>query len=892
VKGVGRRPVLRRVVRLFLNIFPEDVPGISREDMEETFLDGYEDARSRTRFLAVELAALFRHGLGERWESLEAPRPLAGLTDDIRFALKSLLKQPLFTAGAVLMLALGLGVNTGAFSMTMGMSRIADRFRDPEELVFLWGVEEGWDRAAVSAPHYFAWRDESTAFQSTAAYREMDRYISGDGDPQRIRTAAVTPGIFQLLGLSPEAGRLFAEADAAPDAPPVAAVSWRLWQERYGGEDSVLGTTLMLNDVAHTIVGILPKTVDFEMFWRGVGVIVPLSLSQGDTNWSAQSYRVVARLAPEATVQQAGTQIAAITQRLAQAHPEANGHLRSRVEPFQDFFFGGDNKLAMAGILMAVLAILLIACVNLAKILMAKGAARQGEVAIRLALGASRARVVRQLVTESLVLALAGGAAGVYLGQLGVELLLSTMPSAPFLLEEAGLDFTLLAYTFAVSVVAAMAFGLTPALLTSRMSLGEGVKETSPGASAGRKRKRLRDWMLVSQLAVTVPLVLTCGVSFLNLRALQSIDFGFPVEGLLTAQVDLPTHRYPDQESQSRFYRELLETLRTTPGITAVGAGIYVPIGAVGGAAYAPLVVDGREAADGSARGPRGYRAITPEYFQALGVGLLAGREFTYDDTPETLPVAVVNEAFAQTYWPDDNPVGRLIRPETDPSRLYSGYELTVTQPITVVGVVQDFGATFYGDPPGPELYLSQNQHPFSSLFVVLRSEGDPLALVPAVREGVARIDEAVPITSVRTGERMVDDWLQESRGIGAMLGVLAILALGMAVLGLYGMVAHSVAQRTFELGVRMVLGARGRAIQASVMRSFLLLAAVGVAIGIGVGALLGLVVRSFLVLLQVPWIPMVLGVSGLMMGVVALAAWVPARRATTIQPVVALKTQ
>jgi putative ABC transport system permease protein len=270
----------------------------------------------------------------------------------------------------------------------------------------------------------------------------------------------------------------------------------------------------------------------------------------------------------------------------------------------------------------------------------------------------------------------------------------------------------------------------------------------------------------------------------------------------------------------------------------------------------------------------------------------MAGRGFTGEDTRESPGVAVVNEAFVRAYWPDEDPIGRRIHPETDPGRLYPGYESTVDQLVTVVGVVQDFGATFYGDPPRPELYLSQDQHPYSRMFLVARGEGDPLALVPLIRQGLARVDDAVPVTHFRTGESMVGDWLQESRGIGAMLGVLAVLALGMALIGLYGMVSHSVAQRTFELGVRMVLGARKGAIQASVMRSFMILAAVGLTVGVVVGLALGMVMRSFLVLLQVPWIPMTLGISGLMMGVVAVAAWLPARRATSIQPVVALKCE
>jgi putative ABC transport system permease protein len=500
--------------------------------------------------------------------------------------------------------------------------------------------------------------------------------------------------------------------------------------------------------------------------------------------------------------------------------------------------------------------------------------------------------MVRQLLSESLILSIMGGGIGIFLGRWGLDLMISGLPNPPFLQEEIGLNASLLTFTLFVCVAAALTFGLTPALLASRATLSEGVKESGAGASAGRKRKRLRTWILVGQLSLTVPLVLTCGVSFLNLRALQNTDFGFPPEGLLTAEVSLPPHLYGEPDQKARFFDAAIESVESLPGVVSVAGGMAVPIGPMQYSTWGPMVVPGRETSEGSERGPRGYQAVTPGYFETLSVPIRRGRAFTPGDGPGSPQVAVVNETLARTYWPGEEAVGRILLPDTDPGGSLAGRETSITEPVTVVGIVADHGASFYGEPLGPRVYLPQRQHPAGNLLVVIRSSGNPLSLVPSVRDAVARVDAGVPIIALRTGEGMMNQWLQESRTIGASLGVLAILALSMAILGLYGMVSHSVSQRTFELGVRMVLGANRWTVQASVMRSFVGLAAIGLAIGVVIATAVGLVARSFLVLLQVSYVPMTLGITALLMGVVVVAALIPARRATHIEPVVALKCQ
>jgi len=880
---------MKTLLRMLLRLFPQDTPGIDRAEMEETFFDA---VRGRPLSVPRELFFLLLNGLAERLESMRRSLRFSGFVDDFRSALRALRRRKAFVLGAVLMLALGIGVNTAVFSMGAGMSRVVQRFQDHDELVFLWGVEPGWDRAAVSAPDFFAWQDETSAFQEMGAYSQRYQYLSGDGDPARVLEARTSANLLPMLGLRTQIGRLYDASDEATDASPVAVLTWRLWQERYAGEDAVLGRTILLNEVAYTIIGVLPRTVDFESLWRDTRVFTPLVLNPAEQSWERRSYRVMARLAQGSTVQQADAQLSAVATRLSEAQPETNAEVRARVEPFEEFFYSADDQLAMVGMGLAVLAVLLIACVNLANLLMAKGAARQGEMAIRLALGASRGRMVRQLLCECLILAFAGGALGIVLGQWGMSLLLSGLPTSPFLLEEVGLDSTLLLFTFGISGAAALTFGLTPALLASRVSLREGVIESGVGASAGRKRKRMRTWILVTQLSLSVPLVLTCAVSFLNLQALQSTDFGFPTDGLLTAQVSLPPHLYPEADQYPLYFEEAVQAVGAVPGITAVAAGMNIPIGASQASARLPLVAQGREAEEGSARGPQSHRPVSQGFFEALGVTFSRGRSFTVYDGANDPPVAVVNQSFAELYWPGQEAVGKTLSHDevTDAG---SSEGVSVVRPlITVVGVVQDFGSTFYGEPPPAVIYLPLAQAPASILRLVVRTNGDPLPSVPAIREALAGVDAGVPVTGFRTGEGMVDEWLQESRAIGAALGLLAILALGMAMVGLYGMVAHSVAQRTFELGVRMVLGANRWKIRASVMRSFIKLAGIGMVIGVAIAGVFGVVARSFLVLLQVPYVPMVLGVTGLLMMVVVVAAYIPARRATAIQPVVALKCE
>jgi predicted permease len=397
--------------------------------------------------------------------------------------------------------------------------------------------------------------------------------------------------------------------------------------------------------------------------------------------------------------------------------------------------------------------------------------------------------------------------------------------------------------------------------------------------------------MLVAQLALTVPLVATCIVSFLNVHALEQVDLGFPREGLLTLKVDLPSHRYPDDALKAAYYRDGLAAIRSRPGVVSAGAGISLPLGASFFTSYGPMIVQGRETKVGWARGPYGFKTVTPEYFRVFTTTLRGGRYFTAEDTADSPPVAIVNEAFARLYWPGEEAIGKQLTP-VESSINAAAPSPGESSPITVVGVVNDFGATLHGESPHAELYLPHAQRPISSMYICVRVAGDPLQLIPTVQRTLQRLDAEVPITQLRSGEMIVDEWLNESRVTAVTLGLLGALALALSVIGLYGMVAYSVAQRTFELGVRIVLGADRSDLRYTVMGSFLKLSGFGLLIGLLVSALMGIIMRSQLVMLQVSWLTTILGVMGLLVVVTVLASYLPARRVTAIEPAISLRCE
>jgi predicted permease len=892
--------VARSVVRLILRIFPEDAPGISRKEMAETFFDrvGSETGARRPVALIRESWNLAWSGAAARLGGARAV--MTGLDDDVRFAIRSLARTPAFSVGSVVMLSLGIGATNCMFSMNTGMSRVAERFRDPDGLVVVWGTRPGLRRTSIPERDLEYWTAESGLFQEMGYYSSRDAYVGGDEEPARTVKVEASVDLLPMLGVEPELGRLPGPLDAAASAEPVALVTWGFWQERFAGEHDVLGRIVVLDEVAHTVIGVMPREVDSGHPWEGVGVFTPVGPEPREVGGAPgdveRTWRVMARLPDGSSPDHLQARLSALVERSSIDRPEEERLTGVWAQPLRDYLYSPQDRVAVGSIILAAVAVLLIACVNLANLLLARGATRQGEMAVRMAVGANRWQIVRRLLVECFLLAFLAGAAGIYLGSWGIRAMLRSFPASPFMAEEAALDPTLLIFTLALASLAALTFGLTPALLTSNISLGESMKEGSASSTSSAGHRRFRRWILVTQLALVVPLVVTCVVAFRHVRALQHVDFGIETDRMLTARLDLPPSRYAGAAEQSAFFHGLLEAMEAVPGVVAVGAGVDVPIGAYTRTELGPLRVEGRESEEGAARGVSGFKSVTPGFFRALGASFARGRAPGPQDGIHDPLVAVVNEAFVRRYWPGEDPVGKTLYTESTDSPELARYlgerNWTAGRAVTVVGVVRDFGATFYGDPPTPTVYLPHAQHPTPGMVLVVRTEDDPLALLPTLRDVVRRVGPAVPLTRVLTGEGLVRDWLRESKVVAATLGLLGVLALVLAVVGLYGMVSYSVSRRTPELGVRMALGAGRWQVRMSVMRSFLWLGFVGVALGLVLSVLGGAVMSSQLTMLRTPVVSTGVLIAGVLMAVVALASYVPARRATRIEPVRALRCE
>ena len=802
--------------------------------------------------------------------------------NDIRHTVRQLARNPGFTAAAVITLALGIGANSTMFGLFNAMRMVAQRFERPEELVFLWTSEGEWDDLTSSAPDLLDWRERAESFEQMGIFASTDRTMTGEGEPAEIRTVRASANLLPMLGLEAQIGRLPSASEDSPTADRVAVLTDRLWQGKFGGRAEVLGERINLDDVPHTIIGVLPAHLQFDRLWRDATLFTPLRVGTADLRRDGLGYWSIARLRPDVTIEQAQAELDGIAAGLADAYPDTNGDRTARVESLQEFFLSTDDKIAMVAALIAVTGVLLIACINLANLMLARATARGGEIAVRVAMGAGRARIVRQLLTESVLLAALGGAVGLATSLWLLDLFNTNTDLAFFRPDEIGLNPVILTYTFLISLGSALAFGLAPGLAATRLSIGEALKGT--GASAGRRRMRFRNGIVVAQLALTLPLLISCAMAGRQLAFFESLDFGFDTENLLTMNVNVPMHRYQGEPQRAAFFRDAMEALEAVPGIAAVGASLNFPVGAGQRRGYeGSLQVEGSLGEEERPGDVGGFDVVTPGYFQAMGVSLVSGRVFSARDRSDGQLVAVVNERMAAHYWPDDDALGKRFT-----------FDPTVPEPewFTVVGVVADFGSNFWGEPTAARVYLPHAQRPFADMVVSVRTHADPFDMIPSLRAAVHGIDPGVPLSGFLTVDDHVDIWLNETRSIATMVGGMGLLALGLASVGLFGTISFSVVQRTREIGVRVALGARRRAIMQLVFRRSLRLAAIGIGIGLVLSLAVGIALISTIYGIEAPRPTTVLGVLALLLAVALVAAYFPARRATRIDPLIALRAE
>jgi len=819
------------------------------------------------------------------------------LFQDIRYGARMLAKSPGATAIALITLALGIGVNTATFSMINAERSIPKRFTNPEELVCLHAATREDERTRVGALDYLDWCEQAESFTDIALFSGGPAFLSGNTEPERINGLQATANLLPMLGLDAQLGRLYSTEEDSPAAEPVVVLTEKLWERKFDRSPDILGQTIMLDDHPHVVIGVLPPEFDIEdiRMWYRVDFLAPLRLDPTGHRRDTRCYQAVARLGSEVTLEQAQAEMSGIAARLAGVYPETNAEVGVTVRPLKEVLLKGD-RLEHLALLAAVGLVLLIACVNLANLLLAKSTARGREFAVRAALGAGRVRIVRQLLTESMLLALLGGALGLLVGTWTVDSIYTFAGDLPFQKDEVGLNLMVLVYTLIISCVAALLFGVAPASTIARASVSEDLKEGTASVSAGRGRNRLQNSLVVAQLAIALPLFVCCGLTIRHLLAVRVVDFGFNTERLITMRVDLPWHSYQGPTRYATFYREAIESIEAMPGIERAAAAESLPTFGAGSPGH--VMIEGRRKAEPSPEDLHEYQVVTPGFMEAIEIPLISGRYLTAGDLADGLPVALINERMARHYGPNEDPVGRRLTLDPLCFTVVTGSGSSLQEPepgprwIMIVGVVADAGYTFRGGPSPPTLFLPYSQKPQSSMTIVARTRGNPKDAIPVLRTAIHNIDPTIPVHEFGTVADIVHRWSRDDRSAAWFLGLLAALALGLASLGLYGVMSYAVEQRTHEIGVRIALGAAKSDVLRLVIKRCLTLAALGIAIGLVLSAPVGMAIESLL--FGVSGIDPVayVGVSAMLLAVATLAGYLPARKATRIDPMVALRCE
>ncbi|MBV9924270.1 MAG: ABC transporter permease [Acidobacteria bacterium] len=796
------------------------------------------------------------------------------LLQDIRYAVRRLLKSPGFAAVAVGALALGIGANTAIFSVVNSVLLRPLPYPQPEQLVQLWESRPRQNMPRVEiAPHEFiAWAEQSQSFQRLAAIDSAEYNLTGRGEPARVTGALVSAGYFPLLGVQPVQGRAFLEEEDRPGASEVVVLSHELWQTRFNSDPSIVGQTLSLDGVACTIVGVLPRGFRLP---QGAALARPIAFSAEDrTRPGSHFLNVLGRLKDGVGAPQAEAEMATVASRVEQSLGGTNVGHQVVVVPLHEQVVGG-ARTALLTLLAAVALVLLIACANVANLLLARAAARRREVAVRAALGASRWRIVRQLLAESLLLAGLAGVLGLLLAVWGVELLVRLDPAGVQRAGEVTLDWRVLAFTLGLSVLTGILFGLAPALQASKTDFVESLKEGGRSGQ-GLARSRLRSGLVVGEVALTLVLLVGAGLLLKSFSRLLAVDPGLDARNVLTLDVALPSAKYNEPQRITAFYERLVQEAAAVPGVQAAGVVSVLPLAGDDTSNF--VQIEGRAPLPPGQAMRAGRRNVSADYFRTLGIPVKRGRALAASDADGAQPVLVINESLARSFFPDEDPVGKRVR-TGDKSPW-----------VEIVGVVGDVRHRGLDVDARPEMFFPHTQTPSRRMTLVVRSSGDPAALAAPLRERVRSIDRDQPVGDVKTMEEWVSESVASRRFTAALLGVFAAAAAALAALGLYGVVSYSVAQRTHEIGLRVALGARPRDVLRLVIGQGLTLTLVGAAVGLAAAFALTRVISGLLFNVGATDPSIFVAVPLLLVVVALLACYLPARRATKVDPMVALR--
>lgn len=820
---------------------------------------------------------------------------MSTLFRDLRYAVRMFVKRPGFTSVVVFTLALGIGANAAVFSIVNGLLFKPLGYADPDSLVCLYSANprlmaanptEGWGRSNISANNFFDWRGLSTSFVDMGICRRASYNLTGGDRPELVNAVHASAGLLPVLGFDAKLGRLFREEEDQPGNERVVLLAETFWQQRFGADRGVVGQAIVLDGTPFTVLGVLPQR--FEQAWGRFGgawdqfdVWSPFAFDPSVYERDNRSFRAVGRLKPDVSVAQAQAELESIAARLAQTFPGPNRGYSVNVVPLFDAMIGREAKSVLLSLGVAVLLVLLVACVNVANLLLVRGKTRQKELAIRSALGASKWHLVRQTLAECAILSLAGGALGVLLAIWGIDALLTVIPENTPRKHEIAVDQSVLLFALLLSLVVAVAFGLVPALRGSDINLAETLKGVSRSTSTGRSTRRGRDLLVVGQVASALALVICAGLTIKSFVRLKGVDPGFDPRRLITMRVKLTDAGHANDQERAVFFERVIERIRSQPGVQSAAAVSTLPLDQLDTWSYA--TAEGFTAPDPERGVFLGRITVTPAYFETMRIPLLSGRDFTEQDRANRPRAVIVSEGLAERFWPGQHAIGK---------RLKYGGQHSGAPWLTVIGVVGNVKQRGILREARLETYLPHTQRPLPSMSFVARVLGDPSTGAAPVRNAIWEVDPDRAVFRVQSMENLIFDDIGAWGVVAGLLTVFAVIALVLAAVGLYGVMSHSVNQRRHEIGIRMALGAQARDVLCMVLRRAVGLTLLGVAGGITLALLLARLLAALMYGVSTADPGTYIALVTLLVAVALCASYLPARRATKVDPMVALRCE
>ena len=796
------------------------------------------------------------------------------LRQDLRYGARMLAKKPLFTIVAVITLALGIGANTAIFSVVNAVLLRALPYNNPDRLIVLSTITPSGDPDALSIPEAKDYSNQMQSLEDLVSFQSQSVNVTGSDRPDRVRGGFVSANFFKFFNLTPIAGRTFVEGEDQQGAPKQAVVNEKMWRERLNGDPNLESKKLILNGEPYSVIGVVPATFK-EPMDADVEVWMPQAYFPGTSGQrDSRSLFVMGHLRQGVNLPQAQAEAATIASQLAQAYPKENTARGAKVEYFRDLMVSGIRPMLWL-LFAAVGVILLIACANLANLLLARGLARQREIAVRAALGASRWRLIRQLLTETTLISLVGGAGGLLLAHWGLYALLK-LPQNFVRTEDATLDTRVLLFALAVSVLTGWVFGLVPALQLARPELQSFLKEGARGSGEGAKWNRVRAAFVVAQVALSLLMLVSAGLLIRSFDKLLRVNVGFKPEQLLSLEYRLPRTKYNEPAAQWNFHRQVVERLQQIPGVQSASLVRGLPFSGNGGTTA--ITLPDREPPSKGMEPEVMFNTAMPNYFETIGIPFIKGRLFNNQDQVNTPSVLIINETMARKFWPNQDPLGKQVKFVQDGT---TG---------TVIGVVGDAKHYWLEEESRPQMYAAYSQQPGIFATVVMRTSVEPLSLAETVRQAIWKVDSDQPMWKIRTVEFLVNRSVADRKFLLALMGIFASLALLLTMIGLYGVISYLINQRTQEIGIRMALGAQAGDILRMVLKQGMTLVFAGVALGLGAAWLLTRLISRLLYQVSATDPLTFTSISLLLITVALLACYLPARRATKVDPLVALR--